>query len=223
MSDKDVRSIIRTAERRRFQLLIHAIGDRAVTQVISAFSSVLGNESKVSSQGTSLRHRIEHLELVTKAELALMRGLGVIASMQPNFVGEWGAPGQMMEARLGKRYERADPFWRVLDAGVTMVFGSDCMPFSPIWGIHSAVNAAFPAQRIGVEDAIAAYTRTAAAASFEEGFKGVLAPGMAADMVILSGDPFRNPSRIERIDVGATIFDGRLIWRRAGCVPGCRL
>jgi hypothetical protein len=141
--------------------------------------------------------------------------------MQPNFLGEWGAPGHMMEARLGKRYERADPFRMVLDAGVSLIFGSDCMPFSPLYGIHSAVNAPFPAQRIGVEEALVAYTRTAAAASFEEDFKGVLAPNMAADMVVLSGDPFKNPSRIEHLRVDATILDGRLVWRRHGTVQ-CR-
>jgi hypothetical protein len=224
MSDKKLTSLIRNAEKRRFQLLIHAIGDRAVSQVISAFSSVLSGKRKTgASHASRLRHRIEHLEMVLKPELYQMRRLGLFASMQPNFVGEWGAPGHMMQARLGKRYERADPFRRVLDAGVTLVFGSDCMPFSPLLGIHSAVNAPFPAQRIGVDEALAAYTRTAASASFEEGFKGTLAPGMAADMAVLSGDPFNHPSRMVRIKVDATIFDGRLIWRRHGTVPCRRL
>jgi predicted amidohydrolase YtcJ len=224
MSEKGLTSHIRDAERKRFQLLIHAIGDRAVAQVIFAFSSVLSvKESDGRCRTSSLRHRIEHLELVTASELALMRKLGLMASMQPNFVGEWGAPGGMMQARLGKRYEQADPFRRVLDAGVPLVFGSDCMPFSPLFGIHSAVNAPFPAQRIGVNEALAAYTRTAAAASFEEGFKGALAPRMAADMAVLSDDLFRNPSRIDRIRVDATIFDGRLIWRRRGILPCRRL
>ena len=222
MSDKQLTSIVRRAEKQGFQLLIHAIGDRAVSQVISAFSSVLsGKRSNGTSQGTSFRHRIEHLEMVTGSGLALMRKLGIYASMQPNFIGEWGAPGQMMQARLGRRYERADPFKRVLDAGVTLVFGSDCMPFLPLYGVHSAVNAPFPAQRIDVDNALAACTRTAAAASFEEDFKGVLAPKMASDMVVLSGDPFRNPSRIRQMNVDATIFNGLLIWRRHGAVP-CR-
>jgi hypothetical protein len=132
--------------------------------------------------------------------------------MQPNFVGAWGLPGGMMESRLGKRrYRRADPFRTVLGAGVPLVFGSDCMPFSPLFGIHSAVNAPFPAQRLTVEQAVAAYTRDGAAASFEEGFKGTLVPGKAADMVILSEDPFRNPKAIRDIRVEATIFDGRVM------------
>lgn len=217
MSDRQLVSIMRRAEKERFQLLIHAIGDRAVSQVISAFSSVLAGKSRGrGGRPTELRHRIEHLEMVRGRKLALMRRLGIVASMQPNFIGEWGAPGQMMQARMGKMYEEADPFRRVLDARVMLVFGSDCMPFAPLYGIHSAVNAPFSAQRIGVDDALSAYTRTAAAASFEEGFKGMLAPGMAADMAVLSGDPFCRPAGIERLRVDATVFDGRVIWRRKG-------
>jgi len=223
-SDRELASIVRRAEKWRFQLLVHAIGDRAVSQAISSFSSVLARNTPGQATGpTDLRHRIEHLEMVQNTELARMRRLGLVASMQPNFIGEWGRPGQMMQARLGSRYERADPFRRVLDANVTLVFGSDCMPFSPLYGIHSAVNAPFPAQRIGVEDALSAYTRTAAYASFEEGFKGMLAPGMAADMAVLSGDPFCHPARIDRLNVDATIFKGMLIWRRKGLRPLRRL
>jgi len=209
ISDRDLRAVVRDAELAGFQLLIHAIGDRAARQVVSAFSSTLGTP-------TRLRHRIEHLELPGKAELAQMRDLGLWASMQPNFVGEWGMPGGMMEARLGKaRLRRADPFGKVLRAGVPLVFGSDCMPFNPLYGIHSAVNAPFPDQRLTAGEAVAAYTRDAAAASFEEGFKGTLAPGKAADLIVLSADPFRNRGKIRDIRVEATIFDGRTVWKRS--------
>ncbi len=213
-TDRRLGRVIREAERGGFQLLIHAIGDRAARQVIGAFSSALDGP-------TRLRHRLEHLELPGKAELARMRRLGLLACMQPNFVGEWGRPGGMMEARLGKRRLRlADPFGKVLRAGVPLAFGSDCMPFNPLYGIHSAVNAPFPGQRLTVEEAVAAYTRDAAAASFEEGFKGALAPGKAADLVVLSDDPFRNPPRIKDIRVAATFFDGRPVW---GGGPGAPL
>lgn len=204
-SDAGLRSAVRDAEKGGYQLLVHAIGDRAVGQVVAAFSGALRTP-------TRLRHRIEHLELAGEAELARMRKLGLSASMQPNFVGEWGRPGGMMEARLGKaRLRRADPFKRVLREGVPLVFGSDCMPLDPLYGIHSAVNAPFPGQRLTVEEAVAAYTRDAAAASFEEGFKGTLAPGKAADLVVLSGDPFRYPRSIRDMHVEAVVFDGRIL------------
>jgi predicted amidohydrolase YtcJ len=203
--DARLRDAVLNAEHGGFQLLIHAIGDRAARQVVSAFEKVLTGP-------TRLRHRIEHLELTGKAELVKMRRLGLFASMQPNFVGEWGMPGGMMESRLGKaRLRRADPFKRVLRSGVPLVFGSDCMPFNPLYGIHSAVNAPFPGQRLSVMEAIAAYTRNAAAASFEEGFKGTLSPGKAADMVVLSDEPFERPGKINNMRVEAMFFDGRLL------------
>ena len=207
VSDAQLRAAIRDAEQGDFQLLIHAIGDRAARQVVSAFSSTLKGPSL-------LRHRIEHLELPGRPELQKMRRLGLWASMQPNFVGEWGQSGGMMEARLGKRrLKRADAFKAVLKARVPLVFGSDCMPLNPLYGIHSAVNAPFPDQRLTVGEAVAAFTRDAAASSYEEGFKGTLAPGTAADLVMLSEDPFKNQRRIKGIRVEATFFDGRLVWK----------
>ncbi|MGQ9583559.1 MAG: amidohydrolase [Thermoplasmatota archaeon] len=218
-------SIIRRAEREGVQLLLHAIGDRAVEQVVGAFSAALREApvhsareslSAAPSGGTAptrLRHRIEHLELVSQPELHKMRELGIWASMQPNFVGKWGAPGGMMEERLGKRFGQADPFRKVLDSGVPLIFGSDCMPFSPLYGIHSAVNAPFKAQRLRVEEALAAYTRTAAAASFEEDLKGTITAGKAADLTILSGDPFRAPNHIKALRIEGTVLDGRFVWK----------
>jgi len=215
LDDGQLKRTIRNAEAHGIQLLIHAIGDRAVGQVVSAFSSALRGPSR-------LRHRIEHLELAGRPQLARMRKLGLWACMQPNFVGEWGWPGGMMDARLGKRYEEADAFRRVSDAGVPLIFGSDCMPFSPLYGISSAVNAPFPAQRISVEQSIACYTSRAASSSFEEDLKGSLSVGKAADMVVLSDDPFRRPSTIGELRVDATIFDGRVIWRRPGVIRTSR-
>jgi len=204
-----LRANIRTCERTGLQVLVHAIGDAAVKQTLTAFAFA-------QMKPTRLRHRVEHLELVDKKGLDIMDRLSLWASMQPNFVGEWGMPGGMMQSRLGKRYEHADPMRRVLDAGVPLVFGSDCMPFSPLYGIHCAVNAPFQDQKLDVGEALAAYTATAAGASFEEDFKGTLATGTAADMVLLSGDPMRKPSGISMLKVDATILAGRTVWRNRG-------
>jgi predicted amidohydrolase YtcJ len=204
-----LRTIIRTCERTGLQVLVHAIGDAAVDRTLKAFSFA-------QMKPTRLRHRMEHLELVDGKGLDIMERLSLWASMQPNFVGEWGMAGGMMHSRLGKRYEQADPMKRVLDSGVPLIFGSDCMPLSPLYGIHSAVNAPFRDQKLDVADALAAYTATAAGASFEEDFKGTFAPGTAADMVLLSDDPLEKPARISRIRVEATVIAGRPVWRASG-------
>ena len=133
--------------------------------------------------------------------------------MQPNFIGEWGGTEGMYVSRLGtKRASSNNPFREVLRSKVKLVFGSDCMPFSPTYGIHSAVNAPYDAQRISVLDAVAAYTRDAAYASFEERLKGTLAVGKLADFVVLSADPFSAPEQISSIKVVKTVVGGEVVF-----------
>jgi predicted amidohydrolase YtcJ len=86
------------------------------------------------------------------------------------------------------------------------------MPFNPLYGIHSAVNAPFEAQRIPASDAIAAYTRDAAFASFEEGLKGTVSVGKFADLVVLSGDPLTDPAKLPSIKVLKTIISGKVVY-----------
>jgi predicted amidohydrolase YtcJ len=190
------------------QLAIHAIGDQGIGVALSAISSALNCNMRKDH-----RHRIEHLELPSPAHLKTMRRFKIIASMQPNFIGEWGGTDGMYVYRLGRdRASRSNPFREVLSAGVKLVFGSDCMPFNPLYGIHSAVNAPFEAQRIPASDAIAAYTRDAAFASFEEGLKGTVSVGKFADLVVLSGDPLTDPAKLPSIKVLKTIISGNVVY-----------
>jgi predicted amidohydrolase YtcJ len=199
-------SFIREASSLGFQLALHAIGDRAIDLALRGLADA----------GTGGRHRIEHFELPREEHLKAARRLGVVASMQPNFVGRWSLPGGLYEERLGKdRLRRNNPFRLIMDEGIPLVFGSDHMPFSPLYGIHWAVNAPFEAQRLTVEEALQCYTHTPAYASFEEHVKGTIEPGKVADLVVLGKDPFRVPDRIEDIQVQMTIFDGEVVYRRA--------
>ena len=192
------------------QLVIHAIGDMGIEASISSIESALEASPKKDH-----RHRIEHLELPSTKHLRRMQKLRLIASMQPNFVGEWGGTNGMYYSRLGERRAiRNNPFREVLNARVRMVFGSDCMPFSPIYGILSAVNAPHEAQRITTEEAVAAYTREAAYASFEERSKGTITNGKQADLVVLSADPFDDPSLLKSVTVLKTILGGEIVHER---------
>jgi predicted amidohydrolase YtcJ len=145
-----------------------------------------------------------------------MQKAKIIASMQPNFVGEWGGINGMYHARLGsERALRNNPFREVLSSKVKMVFGSDCMPFSPLYGIISAVNAPYESQRLTAEEAIAAYTRDAAYSSFEERLKGTIAEGKLADFVVLSADPIVDPETLKSLTVVKTILGGDVVYDRA--------
>lgn len=208
----DLERTIISANGSGIQVAIHAIGDAGIGEVLSAFSRTM---KRIPIRG--LRNRIEHLELPSQKHLREMRRMGLIASMQPNFIGEWGGTDGMYLSRLGpKRTAANNPFRQVLKARVKLVFGSDCMPLSPIYGIHSAVNAPHASQKISVPEAIAAYTRDAAYVSFEESSKGTLTEGKMADLVVLSHDPFENVEKIRSIKVMKTVVGGEVLYERAG-------
>jgi predicted amidohydrolase YtcJ len=203
--------IVSKANEAGIQLAIHAIGDEGIGVAISSLSSALDRRWSKDH-----RHRIEHLELPSRAHLKTMRRRGIIASMQPNFVGEWGGTDGMYVSRLGrKRASRNNPFKEVLTSGIRLVFGSDCMPLDPLYGIHSAVNAAYDVQKLSPQEAIAAYTRDAACASFEENTKGSISVGKLADFIVLSGDPLTDPSKISSLRVLKTIISGEVVYGSA--------
>lgn len=203
---EDLDSLTARANEAGIQLAIHAIGDMGIDAAISTISQALrGNPRR------DHRHRIEHLELPTRAHLQAMRRLGILASMQPNFIGEWGGTEGMYVSRLGPvRTSRNNPFREVLDEGVTLAFGSDCMPFHPMYGMSSAVNAPFPSQRIAPLEALAAYTRDAAFTSFEERDKGTLEKGKLADFAVLSGD-ILDPGISPNVTVLMTVLGGDVV------------
>ncbi len=185
------------------QAAIHAIGDQAIEEVLAA--------ARQAGLSPHERHRIEHLELPTPKQLEAMAALGLVASMQPNFVANWSGPGKMYEDRLGpERDARIDPHTWVLDHGIPLAFGSDGMPFGPLVGLQAAVDAPHPPQRLSVEDAVRAYTEGAAFSVFAEGELGRIAPHFWADLVILSRDP--RTAAWQQIRVEATYVAGELVY-----------
>jgi len=204
-SDETLGAWVARAEEAGLQTVIHAIGDVAIEQVLAAHAKV----------GTSpeLRHRIEHYELATPEQIARTAELGIAVSMQPNFVGDWSGEGKLYVDRLGEeRDRRIDPHRSILDAGVHLAFGSDCMPISPLYGIHAAVNAPHPVQRVSVAEAVECYTEGGAYLSFEEGSKGRIEAGMLADLVVLDDDPLRVPERIRDLNVEMTFVGGEPVY-----------
>lgn len=199
----ELNRLIKLAHDHGFQIMIHAIGDRAIDAALEALASARATPEH--------RHRIEHAELLSDAQIARMKELGIIASMQPNFL-QWSGPGKLYETRLGpERDSQIDPHRKVLDAGVKLAFGSDGMPFGPLYGIHCAVNAPHPNQRVSVEEAIRAYTLSAAYAAFEEDLLGSLEPGKLADFIVLSEDP-AHAQNIAAITIEQTYLAGQRVF-----------
>lgn len=183
---------------------VHAIGDRAIEEVLAA-----GELAGVSGRG---RHRIEHLELVTPGQLCRMEKLGLVASMQPNFVARWSGPGGLYEARLGpERDSRSDPHAWVWERGIPLAFGSDGMPMGPLYGIGGVLSPPHLPQKLPLEVALRAYTEGAAYAAGAPEL-GSITPGSWADFVVLSNDPHTTPW--EEVEVDMTFLGGELIYER---------
>jgi predicted amidohydrolase YtcJ len=201
---EELNALVKQAHAHKFQLMIHAIGDRAIQAALDALQA--------AGVGPEDRARIEHLELPTEQQLELAQELGVIASMQPNFL-QWSGPKGLYETRLGsERDARIDPHRAVIEHGISLAFGSDGMPFHPLYGIHLAVNAPHEAQRLTVDEALSAYTLGAAYAGFQERALGSLEPGKWADLVVLSADPTSSPEQIQEIQVLETYLGGERIF-----------
>ena len=209
-SPTELRGSLETAHRAGLQSATHAIGDAAIRLVVETLASI---EQEFPSE--ELRHRIEHYELPDDEILTKTKTAGLVASCQPNFIGQWSGPGDIYETRLG--LERAwtnNPYRRIVQLGIPLCFGSDGMPYGPLYGIHWAVNGFAEGQRIPVEEAIRAYSAGGAYAAFEENQKGTLAAGKLADLVVLDGDPFGAPETITGCNVRETWLNGERVFPR---------
>lgn len=145
--------------------------------------------------------------------------------MQPYHVAD---DGRWAEKRIGAERARGTYAFRsMLDAGVTLAFGSDWFvaPLEPLQGIKTAVTRQtldgahpdgwVPEQKISVAEAVRAYTWGSAYAEGQEADKGTLEPGRFADLVILSEDIFAiAPERIGEVKVEATYVGGKQVYQR---------
>ncbi len=208
-----------------FQLGFHAIGDKGVQMALDAFaeaeksSHTAGVKAPDGSQ--NYRFRVEHAQVTNPAEVARFRELKVIASMQPSHVL---SDMRWAESRLGSTRAAHSYAWaEFLNHGVTLAFGTDypVEPVNPFRGIYAAVTRKsedgkqeyYPAQKLTIEQAIAAYTTGSAFAEFDEKQKGTLAPGMLADFIVLDRDLTAiQPERILDTHVLQTVVGGKTVY-----------
>src|SRR5690606_22980441 len=218
-TDDALRAWIGAADSAGVQVVVHAIGDRANAMLLHIFDSVAA-----AHLTRDRRFRIEHAQHLRPEEIRRMAASGVLASMQPYHAaddGRWAAK-RIREPQLQGTYA----FRSVLDAGGTLVFGSDWFvaPVDPLLGIWAAVSRQtidganpdgwYPGQRITVEEALRAYTAANAYATFAEADRGVLREGMLADLVVLDRDLRAiPPDEIRQAQVMATVVGGRVVSR----------
>lgn len=204
---------VRAIHEAGLRISIHAIGDAAIISVLDAI------EYAVDGSRENFRHRIEHCGLPIPPIPERMRRLNVIPVLQPPFL--WNDGDVYME-RVGERRSRwIYPIKTLLEAGLNVAGSTDApvVPdINPLLGIKTAVTRKVKTgqivtaeERVSVEEAIMLYTTRAAYACGEEHFKGSVAVGKVADMVILGEDPLRmKPDELPMIPVEMVIVGGRV-------------
>ena len=196
------------------QVACHCIGDGACRQFVNAVEKAMTAEPK------SLRHRVVHCQFGDKALYRRMAALGMGADVQPAFV-----PTDSIIAgqRMGERIRESYAWHSLLDCGVLVGGGSDSPveDFSPLWGIHCAVNRPGaggvwgPEERLTAKQAVAMYTVVPAMLAGASQELGTLEPGKLADLVVLDRDIFAvPPEEIRTLRVEYTMVGGRFSYTR---------
>ncbi len=209
-------------DRRRFQVITHAIGDRAIRTALDAYQA-----AEEANGPRDRRFRIEHIEIADPADIKRFGPLRVIASMQPYHAYPDADTLTVWAPHIGPaRLPWAFPWHDLAAAGAKLAFGSDwsVVSLDPFIGIQNAVtrqdwdgrppDGFVAGQKVTLDQALAAYTRDAAYAEFEESVKGTLEPGKLADVLVLSQNLFeKKPLDIRKTTVLLTIVGGKIVHR----------
>ncbi len=201
---------------------IHAIGDKAVHDVLDVFELVRTEETARGVPRSALRHRIEHVQLIHPDDAYRLGELDIIASMQPlHATSDW----QMADRYWGDRAQLSYNWQLQREAGAVLAFGSDAPiePLEPLKGIYAAVTRRrpdgtpgpdgwFPSGRLDMDTTLRAFTQGPAYAAGMEHELGMLAPGFWADLIVLDRDLFTiSPDEILDTRIMGTMSGG--VWR----------
>jgi predicted amidohydrolase YtcJ len=207
------------ADRRGLQIAVHAIGDGAVRRVLDGYEA-----ARTANGARDARHRIEHIELIDRADVPRLAALGVTASVQPcHAPGAMDFPLQPTMDMVGRdRWADAYLCADLKAAGAHVAFASDwpVADVNPLRGIQAALTRPTyeggTDQRLSLMETLAAYTIGGAYAEHTEDRKGMLREGYFGDLVILSGDiEAIAPDEIGAMHVAATVCGGRVVWEAA--------
>ncbi len=223
VTDKEeIADVVSRASAAGFPATVHAIGDRAVHDVLDVYELVRREEAARGEPTSTRRHRIEHVQIIHPDDAHRLAQLDIIASFQPI---HQTSDMDMSEAYWGERSRWAYNPRIQLDQGVVVAFGSDSPvdSFDPFIGIQAAVTRRrldgspgpdgwYPEARLTVDEALRAYTIGNAYTAGMEDRAGQLAPGFLADLVVIDRDITTiDPNEIAATQVQATMSGG--LWR----------
>jgi predicted amidohydrolase YtcJ len=206
--------VIRRAAEAGWPVAVHAIGDAANRAALDAFEA-----TRELWQPLGLRQRIEHAQLLDEAEIGRFAELGVAASVQFSHA----ASDRDLAERLWEGREGAYAYRSLIEAGTLLANGSDAPveELDPLAGIVAGVLRTLderpawrPEQAVTLEDALDATCIAPAWLEHAEHRRGILRPGMLADLVVLNRDPFTcPPDELPSLAVEATMVGGRFTYR----------
>lgn len=209
-------------DRRGLQIAVHAIGDGAVRQTIDGYEA-----ARLRNGPRDSRHRIEHIELIDRADVPRLGALGITASVQPPHPpGAMEFPMSTMEHVFHRERWRDAYLTKTLaEHGAPLAFASDwpVTDVNVMRGIQAALTREpYPGcqdERLGLMQVLRAYTADGARAAHMEELTGVLRAGMAADLVLIDGDiEAIQPDRLGKTGIALTIAGGRVTHDPAGMV-----
>ena len=214
------KAICTEIDRRGLQIAVHAIGDGAVRVTID------GYEAAGQANGfRDLRHRIEHIELIDRADVPRLGALGITASVQPPHPpGAMEFPMSTMEAVYPRDRWRDAYLWKTLaDHGAKIAYASDwpVADVNVMRGIQAALTRVpfegAADERLALTDTLHAYTAGGAWAAHMDGLTGRLTAGLAADIVVIDGDiEAIAPADLGTTAIALTIAGGRITHRGMG-------
>lgn len=201
-------------DRRGLQIAVHAIGDGAVNTVLNGYEA-----ARTANGPRDSRHRIEHIELIDRADITRLGALGVTASLQPPHPpGAMDFPLQPTLDRIGRaRWPDAYLMATLAQADAHLAFASDwpVADVSVMRGLQAALTRArydgALDERLSLMDTLRAYTAGGAWAAHREHVTGTLRTGLAADLVMLGGDIVgTEATALGQMPVALTICGGRI-------------
>ncbi len=206
-SQSHINDFITTANRSGLQIALHAIGDAAIDQALTAFEIALQDFPREDH-----RHIIIHADLMNQEMIEKASRLGICIALQTPFLNWEQEPVTYLQEILGDRINQLIPLKTMLQNGLTLAGGSDapCTLPDPIAGIHAACNHPNPDESISVLDALRLHTNWCARLSFDEQQRGTLTNGKVADFVVLDQNPLQMPiNRLKDLKINALYLKGK--------------
>jgi predicted amidohydrolase YtcJ len=219
-TNREIDAMIAKAIRKGYQVNVHAIGDAGNKQILDTFAKEIP-----ANKAADKRHRIEHAQVVTLADIPRFKSIGIIPSMQPTHAT---SDKNMAETRIGAERMKGAYAWRsFLQQGSRIACGSD-FPVeapNPFFGIHAAVTRQdkegnpiagwYPEQEMSLKEAFRCFTLDAAYAGHQEKTLGSLEAGKYADFIVIDRDLFKiSPYDIYKIGVLETWVAGRQVYQK---------